>query len=455
MHSDDSFTAPPRSPRGFRVTTGETAHEPEVRPWELELLISGAVTFALVQVPPHLDAWFDGILPRLDRSSMMVAILLYYYGKSILYVLIGGFGLHLAARAYWVGLIGLEAVFPNGIRWETTRYGPILRDVYGRRLGSLQPLIDRADRICSVIFPAAFSLVMLFLYSVVVVGIAAGAAALLARVLGVGSTAVFYFGVLTCFMLVSTGTTLIDRRWGERWPEGTRGHRVLRGVATAMYYGSGMPLFGAVWMILFSNIPKKLFFGVMYLVFGGVLALVMVKDILAGQGDLMLDDYALLPVAGARVVSPSYYESQWRREDGPVDVPSIQSDVVTGPYVRLFIPYVPRWHNPVMRERCPDLAGSERTVRMRPEAGDTLSLAEQDAVLRCWTRLQPVTLNGAPIEPRFRFYRHPTSDVRGIVAYLPTAQLVRGENLLTVAGVPRTADSERPPRTSYVIPFYR
>jgi len=34
-------------------------------------------------------------------------------------------------------------------------------------------------------------------------------------------------------------------------------------------------------------------------------------------------------------------------------LPSIQSDVIRDPYVKLFIPYYPRRHNPVVEKRCP------------------------------------------------------------------------------------------------------
>ena len=49
--------------------------------------------------------------------------MLYQYVKLILYTLISCFILHLCTRAYWVGLIGLETVFPHGVRWEDTPTG--------------------------------------------------------------------------------------------------------------------------------------------------------------------------------------------------------------------------------------------------------------------------------------------------------------------------------------------
>ena len=54
---DTDSNQPPSSAVPRRSTTGDSPHEPPVRPWELELLISGAVTFALLQLPDELPGW--------------------------------------------------------------------------------------------------------------------------------------------------------------------------------------------------------------------------------------------------------------------------------------------------------------------------------------------------------------------------------------------------------------
>src|SRR5262245_61517168 len=93
--------------------------------WELEMVIAGAVVFALVQLSQAMDAGFDRLAPHLPTGGLAALVLLTYYSKGILYALIACFLLNVAARAYWAGLLGLDAVFPEGIRWERLRYGPI------------------------------------------------------------------------------------------------------------------------------------------------------------------------------------------------------------------------------------------------------------------------------------------------------------------------------------------
>src|SRR5687768_6527251 len=100
-----------------------TSHIPEPIPrgttptWEIEMLLSGAVVFALLQLPEALDRSFDGAMTRLGSGWGAVAFLVYCYAKGIVYSLIGTFVLHLAARAYWIALVGINSVYPGGPKW--------------------------------------------------------------------------------------------------------------------------------------------------------------------------------------------------------------------------------------------------------------------------------------------------------------------------------------------------
>jgi len=444
-------TQPPESSAPMRSTTGDSPHEPPVRPWELELLISGAVTFALVQLPPVVSGWIQGALPRMDRAMTMVVVVVGMYGRMILYALIGGFAIHLAARAYWVGLIGLESVFPHGVRWEGTRYGPILRDAYARRVGRLQPAIDRTDRFCSIIFSAAFSLVMLFGFSVILLGVISGLALVISRVFLDGEhTLQIYTGMFAAFALLNVVVTLLDRRLGERIQPESRLGRFLSRAATVMYFASGMGLFGTVWMVLYSNLKRRVFFAGMYVGLFGLMMFTLITDL---GGPLRTENYSFLPEGGARVISPEHYESLAPPGREPSIAPTIQSDVVVGPYVKLFIPYSPRRLHPVIPERCPGLRPATPSFSLVPP--DTIPSAAQDSVVACLTRLQPARLDGRPLTVPFRLYRHPRTGLRGIIAYIPTAGLAPGEHVIQVNGVPRPQGDQAPPRPDYYIPFWR
>lgn len=427
------------------ITYPETSpHEPAVRPWELELLISGAVVFSLLQLPGVVDGMFTRAMPQLAGLAHFGAFMLYTYVKIILYTLISCFILHLGARAYWVGLIGLETVFPHGVRWDDTTYGPVMTDVFRQRMGRLQPRIDAADRFCSILFPMAFTLVMLSVYSIVMLCVAAGLAFAISRLLLGGEhfvrVCIAVFVTALSIPLVAWG---LDKWIGARVTPGSRGDRWIRRLSVAAYYVNAMPAYGTVFMTLFSNARKGARYPMMYALMGVLFGTFVIKDVFLDQGVLVASDTVYLPdTPGEFGVGSAYYESM--RLPGAVydRTPSIQSDVIRDPYVKLFIPYVPSRHGEAFGERCPDTEPLSRGG-LRMDVDGPPRAAGVRAVLDCWARLQPVTLNGKAIRPEFRFYTQPETGLRGILAYLPVAGLPRGENVITVAPSPRKQSDER------------
>ncbi|HEY0997711.1 MAG TPA: hypothetical protein VGD77_17100, partial [Gemmatimonadaceae bacterium] len=133
--------------------------------WEVELLISGLVLIGLLQLPGLLDRFFDPRLPHAIGGTRAVLFGLQLYLRAAAFALIGSFVLHLVARGYWVGLIGLNSVYPNGPRWEQLRYGPVASEYYRRKFRSLPELIAKVDDFCSITFPFAFLVVLMVVTS--------------------------------------------------------------------------------------------------------------------------------------------------------------------------------------------------------------------------------------------------------------------------------------------------
>ncbi|HYW12887.1 MAG TPA: hypothetical protein VE871_13095 [Longimicrobium sp.] len=438
-----SAEANPPAP-GAIVFPETSKHEPEVRPWELELLISGALVFSLLQLPGHADTWFGGVRPHLGVGTFVGVFMAYMYVKLILYTLITCFVLHLSMRAYWVGLIGLESVFPAGARWDDSNYGPVMKELYRERLGRLQPRIDAADRFCSILFPLAFTVVMLFCFSVAMAAVAGGLAFGISRLLFGGEhllRVLMVIGFLSA--LFPTVTWIADRRYGARVEPGSRGHRLLRRGSLVSYYVNAMPIIGTTFMTLFTNVRKGVRYPVMYALLALPFGVFMVKDVYVGLGVVTTGDHLYLPdTEGAFGVDGGVYEDQRPAGEVYARTPSIQSDVVKDPYLKLFIPYAPPRHGEAFAQQCPGVRPlSDGGIRMG--AGDEPDSAAVRAVLDCWTRLQPVVLDGRPIRPEFRFYTNPRSGIRGILAYIPVHALPAGEHLLTVGYPPRSADAGR------------
>jgi hypothetical protein len=429
--------------------------------WELELLIAGAVTFALFQLPSSLDAALAWVEPRTAGVGQFVAYSGFLYAKSILYVLIIAFLLNLCARAYWVGLVGLHSVFPRGVRWDGLgkSAGPFATAEYKRRLSSLPAVISRVDNFASVIFSFAFLIVLTFLASVTILAVLGGVAWGASTLLFGGrhaSTIVYTLSALLLGPLILGG--LVDKVWGARLAPDGRAARVLRGMMRYAAWVNGSALFGPIFMTLFTNLRR----GVMLPVFYGAVLVALAMGFVdfvgkmggfGGGGSRFLPDDMDL-----RGVETAYYEAS--REPGdPTTVPMIQSDIVTGPYVRLFIPYVPDRHDPWMARNCPD-ARPLRSTRLHLRRPGPATPGDDSAAARtlgCLARLHAVALDGAPRpELQFRFFAHAATGREGIITYIPTAPLAAGQHTLIVQPAPRRPSSRnrRPPEPAEIV-FWR
>jgi hypothetical protein len=386
----------------------------------------------------------------------MLSVLLFVelYLKAIVYALIASFVVHLVARAYWVGLVGLHSVFPKGVRWENFRSGPMGLEVYKERLVSLPAIISRTDNFCSVIFSFAFLLVLLFAFTVCLTSVYSLVGYLVAHAFFGGKhtdTIFLVFAGLTA--LVPAVTTLVDRRLGNRLSP--RGQRVVRRLVIFAYRGTAQGVISPIFVPLLTNVGRKKIMAIFYISLFGILIFV-IADRFARNDLLSFNSYDYFGPSSRFGVDYRFYESQ-REPDGIyARIPSIQSDVITGAYVKLFIPYYPRRYNAVIAKSCPSLHPLQsRGLQFGADTPVPDSLAIP--VLECLGRLHGVTVDGAPrADLQYRFYEHPGSGIKGVITYIPADSLARGQHVITVRQVPSPdASPAAPAPAPWVIPFWR
>lgn len=437
----------------------DTEHEPDARAeedriWakklhdltgEVELLISGALIFGLLQAPHHLDAWFDALRLRLGSPWYDAAFVAWYYAKLIVYTLTGAFLLHIFSRAYWVGVLGLDSVFPDGIRWERVNYGPIAKDEYRRRQRSLATLARRADDFGSTIFSVAFWIVLLFVVSVAMSAVAGAVALGLHQwVLPHVRLSLLWISIMVVTGLIPLVAVGVDRTFGDRLTPGGLPDRAIRKVVGLGYALFGGALLMPIQFTLFTNLRRYKVWPLL----GGFLLLLLSFFVVSEKtrsGDWIIGPSPVLPTrSGAATADTRYYEDV--PNTSPQAVPTIQSDVVEGPYVRLRVPFVARRHGPLLEELCPNLPTQGRSgvvgtsfLEAPPDP------ATEAQILRCVSRLWTVSLDGTEVAPEWAFDAGP-SGIRGFVTYLSTDALAPGSHVLELRELPspdeQTADPE-------------
>jgi hypothetical protein len=451
---DGEAAAPGGTSPGGRAV--RSAHGDVSRTWEMELLISGAVVFALLQMPAVLDGLLDRVEPQLSRGMQAPALLGYVYLKAILYALIVFFGIHLISRAYWIGLIGLDSVFPGGIRWENVRYGPIAHRVYRRELPTLPRLIERTDNFCSVLFSFAFLFVILFAISLVAAAAVVGVSLLATTFIpGPGSRRLLQLFVVLV-LLPMLLLIALDKALAGRIQSGGSVARALERGITIQIRVMLARLYSTILMTLFSNVRKTVMYPVFYVILVGLVTFVL-ADFLTRRDALVLGGARFLPDRpGTSAVSHAHYENL-RGDAEPFGfAPRIQSDIIVDPYIRLFIPYRVDRLDQAVQAHCAGAPPLNRGGLRLPAArgsGDVEGPAR--LVLACLRDLHAVQLDDRSLEEiDFRFYTHPRTGLRGVIAYIPVDGLPPGRHVLTVRRLPRPDTPDTPPDPPYEIPFW-
>jgi len=173
---------PPKTEPTEQTVAEEAAADESIKPlhslsphttptWEMELLVSGATVFGLMQLPGPLadlvQRWFNGNERELASLLMVLGMDLQF---SLL-TLIATFVMHLLLRGYWVALVGMYSVYPAGIRWDDRKsFGPIYQRSSEQRALDANSLIEAADSRATKVFGLGFGVaISLMLPSLLIV----------------------------------------------------------------------------------------------------------------------------------------------------------------------------------------------------------------------------------------------------------------------------------------------
>ncbi len=416
--------------------------------WDMELLLSGATVFALFQGAQAMMAGGAYLLPRLQGDLLMLCSMLFTYGYGGLILLALTFALHLVIRAYWVALIGMNSVFPGGIKLDALNAGPLAKSVLLQRIRSMQDSIERADNGATIVFGIGVSIVLVLVPVSLTVTIMFGLVGLVAWLTGLQAYVDWMLLALMAMLFVPyMVSATVDKKRGDRLQPGSLAYRVT--LACLVFYARiGLSRASNPLVTVFSsNIGERRGQAIIFTVMM-VAMLSSMAGLVLSRKDLGLGSFADFPDPrrgmSSSVEGHSYADSQ--EPDWSPASPYLPALVVRGDYVRLVVPYTPNFNGHLMRE-CPsasqlDIASEERSRR--------------EALLDCFSRQLTVSLDGKPLALRPDWYTEPARDLRGLLYMIPVQDLAQGRHELSVLTPPEEApkpgdDPEQP----FVIPFWR
>lgn len=402
--------------------------------WEMELLLSGATVFAMFQATQAVTEWGAQLLPRLADNPRMFVSVLFTYGNGALTLLTLAFLLHLALRAYWVGLVGIDSVYPNGPRFDRLRVGPIQRELVRSRWRALSERIESADNAATVVFALGISLALILVPISAVVTLFYLVAAATSWLAGRPELTSLVFGLLSglAFLPFWIATSL-DKRRGERWTEDGWMRRTC-GAVLRTYTRLGMGRDSNPMVMVFStNIGERkgmviVFIAMFGAMLGSTVQLAMSRDQL-GAGS-----YADFPDP-RRGLAGSLDGRSYASMQEPAQLPNwpfIPAPVSRGDYLLLVVPYVPMLHGELFA-RC---RAQARAAEGDADARLTRQLACVGAGFR-------VTLDGQPVAVGPEWYSDPKRDLRGLAWMLPVSSLAKGRHELAVLPPPGRESDKR------------
>lgn len=399
---------------------------------ELELIISSLTIFALFSLPGWLFGKVAAVYTHLSTSLLIVANVGTSLVAGICYTLAACFVIHLMARAYWVGLIGLRAAFPRGINWtRTPGLGPLGRDHYRSSLPDMDTAIHKADRLASSLFAVISMLTfgVIWFGSILIVMLVVSS--LIGARFGLTNTAMSIGSLLMLFLFLGIPlfNYLLDAQLARRVPRlrespvFRRTVGVLRGIAGLAY---PQRLTIPVQLTLQSNTRPALY----------TLALTASIFVIVGLGSLRTSAWQNFTLSSAFKYLDSdsikggfigtYYEDMANPKDSLRAWPRVDSFQQNSSFVPLFLPYQPVRDNLVLEPICAE-----------PQAADDPA--------QCLRQLWSVTVGGETI-PMTAFITAERGELgmRGLMGVVPLTGLEPGLHRITVVWNPLASNEDAP-----------
>ena len=325
-------------------------HELASQSWNLELIISGAALFATLSLPGLLnDAFVYYRYHLMTDTSFLnegLPLLAYSLTKGISYVLFCAFLANFVMRAFWVGLVGLLAVYPKGIRFEQLPFmSQYARDQHKQEMGSLEHFIIRLDRRCNVIFALAFLLafallMVVFAYSTIFLLFMGIQWLVPAAIYTAYSRPVLiaFFGFITFLGLVSTVLNLPRFREHPVWS--VRAYRFSL-VFRLLFWGFYKPM-QYITLTFYSNISlqalKKRMGAFVFIFMLLLISFVLYDTFYMIRPNLFDTRQFFSTYSTGQLINTNVYDNL-RTTESYIEKAAVQADIIREPYLRLFIAY--------------------------------------------------------------------------------------------------------------------
>jgi hypothetical protein len=382
--------------------------------WEAELLISTVATFGAFQLFKLIDWGTALAIDILPPSQYFLGYIIVFGGLLAISVLTSMFIIHFLLRAYWVGLVGLNSVFPD-YSLEDSAYSKIYTEKILAILPKLKKTIQDVDELCSVIYSAAFFMLFIYVYFSLMLGFIVLLYNLLSPhipdwILSI-PIYIFAVGYAVLIMLTIIGNL---KKYKSNYKVQTLYFKASK-LGNVVMLGPFYKYMMQISMTFGSNYKKK------KSLIGLVVAFVMLGTtftifhfVQSSIPYLIIHDTYF---DNTRTY-PGFYNSSSNNQEFLI-APQIDSDVIQSKFTRLFIP-IYKYERSMSKEVCGEVDGSKSRQEKR------------EWYLDCYSQYHQIYLNDQQINPDFIKYEMPTTGQFGIMTYLNLEEQKNWQNTIRV-----------------------
>ncbi len=396
--------------------------------WEVEILLVGFVLVILVGLPDIFHLEFDKTMNSLSYEVLPdfiiwftrvlgIAIL-----SNIISILIVSFSAYLALRGFWVGVLGLSSVYPNGINLKKLNFNTIFHKKIEKY--NFNDFIIKIDHICSSIFSfsflISFSIISLCLFLIEFFFLAAFLGGI-NELNWIADIIIMSFLIFGCLFFIDYFCFGLIKK--VKWKN--FGY-IFNKIDTFYKYVTFIFIYDTLYYAFISNVKRR----VVFLLVVGCILFAKSFEVLK----LTKTTYFPNVNSSKNIMQYKYYEDKFKNTDDydrnlyPT-YPFIQSDVITQNYLKLHIPYHASMNKP-LEQLCPEITG----IVFKSDTSKINNPEKENKILNCINTAYTIFINENLIENDFVFYEyaHPLLDIKSFFMLIPLDPYVNGRHVLSI-----------------------
>ena len=391
--------------------------------WQLELLISGFAIFGLITAIPHIKTAM--IIAENDKQALYLGLLLIAFTACT--ILIFNLLIHVILRGLWIGALGLRYV-SGDIDFEKLNYHNRFTKHLKNKIVSFDKYVATLENYCSILFAASFLLIFYVIsIAVIVLSILAIATLIISNdklpeiprmFIGISLIVFISIGSIFVFIDFITQGYLKKKKWLSK-----------------IYF----PFYWVFSFLTLTFLYRPLVYNFLDDKFTKRLSFFLVPSYIAISILISFKNIKTNYLESAKNIQSVYldsknYEDLLIKDDEFARIATIQSKVITQPYIKVFKVFTENVENQLYSYH-PSLKPKEDKRGFKTDMihNNTISLKERDSLTKKYLNIlnqtHQIYIDTIKFNPDFLITKNKKEQL-GFETYLNIKNLSEGKHIL-------------------------